>query len=201
MEAFIEDRVRALPPDVKSFLEGKWLGHPLHPMLTDLPIGFWTTSWLLDLVGGKRSARTSTAMVGLGVVTAVPTIAAGAVDWTYLPEEKKQTGLVHMLCNLTATFLYTWSFFARLRGRRGKGVALGMLAATAATVGGYLGGHLVFGKGPLLGGAEGGQLVPDLVDHGDEGAGHEQADGAARSVRVSVSGSPRLGHTNGVGEV
>ncbi|MEY2467556.1 MAG: hypothetical protein QOF21_254 [Actinomycetota bacterium] len=142
----IERAVTKLPPQVRKFLEGKWLGHPLHPLLTDLPIGFWTTSWVLDLLGRKRSARTAAAMVGLGVATAVPTIAAGAVDWTTLPDEKKETGLLHMLCNIAATALYFLSFAARVRGRRGKGVALGMLGASAATVGGYLGGHLVFGS-------------------------------------------------------
>lgn len=185
----VERTVAKIPPEARAFLEGKWLGHPLHPMLTDLPIGFWTTSWVLDLVGGKRSARTSTAMVGLGVVTAVPTIAAGAVDWTSLPEKKRQTGLIHMVCNLSATLLYTWSFFVRLRGRRGKGVALGMLAATAATAGGYLGGELVFGSGSgklgVVGRADGGEdlaanslLRPAVGVHVE--AGESAGNGAGR---------------------
>jgi uncharacterized membrane protein len=158
--AFIQRTVDGLPAETRSMLEGRWLGHPLHPLLTDLPIGFWTTSWVLDLVGGKRSARTATAMVGLGVLTAAPTIVAGAVDWTALPEAKKQTGLVHMTCNALATALYVLSFFARLRGRRGKGVALGMLAAIAATVGGYLGGELVFGDAAKEPVADAGSAAP-----------------------------------------
>ncbi len=143
----VQRAVDAMPDDVRRALGGDaWLGHPLHPALTDLPIGFWTSSWVLDIVGRKRSARTSAAMVGFGVASAVPTIAAGAVDWTQLPEEKKRTGLIHMICMAITTWLYAWSFFARLRGRRGRGILLGMLGAGVATAGGYLGGHLVFGS-------------------------------------------------------
>ena len=142
----IESAVDAMPEQARTFLSGDWLGHALHPMLTDLPIGFWTTSWLLDLVGRKRSARTSTVMVGLGVATAVPTLASGLVEFTKLPDKKRRAGAAHMVCNLLATWFYALSFVARLRGKRASGVALGMLGATAATAGGYLGGHLAFGK-------------------------------------------------------
>jgi uncharacterized membrane protein len=143
----MDDIVEAMPPEAKSFLGGEWLGHPLHPLLTDLPIGFWTSSWFLDIFGGRRSRRLSTFLVGLGVASAAPTIAAGLVEFSKLEDkQKRETGVIHMVANGVATLLYTWSFFARLRGRRGKGIALGMLGATAATVGGYLGGQLAFGK-------------------------------------------------------
>ncbi len=142
---FIESTVNAMPEETRKFLSGDWLGHPLHPLLTDLPIGFWTTSWVLDLVGRKRSARTSTAMVGLGVAAAVPTLAAGLVEFTKLPDKKRRAGVVHMVCNLLATWFYALSFIARLRGKRASGIALGMVGASVATAGGYLGGHLAFG--------------------------------------------------------
>jgi len=137
--------VRAVPEPARRALAGDWLGHPLHPMLTDLPIGFWTTAWVLDLVGGRRSARVATAMVGLGVASALPTAAAGLVDWADLSAEKKRPGVVHAVANLAATGLYGLSFVARVRGRRFRGLALGMAGAAAATAGGYLGGHLAFG--------------------------------------------------------
>jgi uncharacterized membrane protein len=148
--------MRAVPAPARRLLAGEWLGHPLHPMLTDLPIGFWTTAWLLDLVGGRRSARVATAMVGLGVATALPTAAAGLVDWAELSPEKRRPGVVHASANIAATALYGLSFAARVRGRRFRGVALGMAGAAAATAGGYLGGHLVFGtKAPSTPGQEG----------------------------------------------
>lgn len=138
----------AVPDAARDVLSGRWLGHPLHPMLTDLPIGFWTASWVLDLVGGRRSARVATAMVGLGVASAVPTVAAGLVDWADLSDEKKRPGVVHAAANVAATGLYALSLGARLRKQRLRGIALGMAGAAAATAGGYLGGHLVFGTRP-----------------------------------------------------
>ncbi len=143
----MDDIVEAIPAPTKSFLKGDWLGHPLHPMLTDLPIGFWTSSWLLDIFGGRRSRRVATAFVGLGIASAAPTIAAGLVEFSTLEgRHKRDTGVFHMVANAIGTLLYTLSFVARLRGRRGRGIALGMLAAGAMTVGGYLGGELAFGK-------------------------------------------------------
>jgi hypothetical protein len=60
---------------------------------------------------------------------------------------KRRVGVVHAAANVTATALYTASFVQRCRGRRGRGIATGMVAAGVATIGGYLGGHLAFGKG------------------------------------------------------
>ena len=134
-----------LPAESQRLLRGEWLGHPLHPALTDLPIGFWTSAWALDLIGGRRCATASTVLVGLGVLAALPTAAAGAVDFPEMSPEKQRVGAVHAACNLAATAAYTASLVARCRGRRGRGIAWGFLGAGVATLGGYLGGHLVFG--------------------------------------------------------
>lgn len=120
------------------------LGHPLHPVLTDLPIGFWTSAWVLDLIGGDEHAPAAELLVGLGLLSTVPTIATGAADWRSLPRRDKTIGLLHAASNVTATALYAASYLARRRGERRRGVHLGHLAASAATLGGYLGGELVF---------------------------------------------------------
>lgn len=72
----------ALVPDgpIHHVLAGQWLGHPLHPMLTDLPIGFWTGASVLDLAGGPRSRPAAGAFVGLGVLSAAPTFASGLAE-------------------------------------------------------------------------------------------------------------------------
>ncbi len=132
---------------LKDALSGTWLGHPLHPMLTDLPIGCWTSAFVLDIVGGKRSHRASDTLVALGVVTALPTAASGLADWSDLIGEERRLGLAHAGGNTVALAFYGLSMVARLRGRRGRGVALGMLGAAAATAGAYLGGHLAWRKG------------------------------------------------------
>jgi uncharacterized membrane protein len=136
----------AVPPGVRPVLAGEWLGHALHPALTDLPIGFWTSAWALDLIGGRRSAPAATVLIGLGVASALPTAAAGLVDWRDIERPKQRVGVVHAVANVTATALYAASFLQRCRGRRARGIATGMVAAGVATAGGYLGGHLVLGE-------------------------------------------------------
>jgi uncharacterized membrane protein len=124
---------------------GKLLGHPLHPVLTDVTIGFWTASWWLDLVGGRGSALASRKLAGWGVVSAVPTALAGLGDVPALDPRQRRVAVVHATSNAVATALYGWSWLARRSGRRGKGIVMGMAAAGVATVGGLLGGRLAFG--------------------------------------------------------
>jgi nitrite reductase/ring-hydroxylating ferredoxin subunit/uncharacterized membrane protein len=127
----------------KDVLSGTWLGHPLHPVLTDLPIGFWTSAFTLDLVGGRRSRRAATQLVAWGVLSAVPTAVTGAADWGDTTGPARRVGLVHATANSAAVACYAASWWSRVRGRHARGVALGLAGATAATVGAYLGGHLM----------------------------------------------------------
>src|SRR5262245_66674735 len=51
---------------VRDFLHGTWLGHPLHPALTDVPLGAWTTALMLDAAsqrdGGSLARAADTAI-------------------------------------------------------------------------------------------------------------------------------------------
>jgi nitrite reductase/ring-hydroxylating ferredoxin subunit/uncharacterized membrane protein len=132
---------------VKDALSGTWLGHPAHPMFTDLPIGFWTSAFVLDFIGGRRVRHASELLVALGVVSALPTAATGAADWSDTQGPSRRVGLVHAAANSSAVALYAWSWAARRRNRHARGVALGVLGATAATIGGFLGGHLLSRRG------------------------------------------------------
>ncbi|MBW3615391.1 MAG: Rieske (2Fe-2S) protein [Actinobacteria bacterium] len=139
---------KLLPPGpFKDALSGTWLGHALHPMLTDLPIGFWTSAFVLDFVGGHESDAAARRLVGWGVVAAVPTAASGLSDWADTTGGEKRVGVVHALANSVALACYTASWIARRRGHRTTGVALGVAGGAAATVGGYLGGHLISALG------------------------------------------------------
>jgi nitrite reductase/ring-hydroxylating ferredoxin subunit/uncharacterized membrane protein len=139
---------RVLPTGcARDALHGVWLGHPLHPLLTDLPIGCWTSAMLFDLVPGTGAARAARLLIGLGCLAALPTAASGAADWSRLSPAERRVGLVHAASNTLALGLYSWSWRTRRRGRRPGGVLLAFAGATAATVGGHLGGHLVYRLG------------------------------------------------------
>jgi nitrite reductase/ring-hydroxylating ferredoxin subunit/uncharacterized membrane protein len=131
----------------KDALSGTWLGHPLHPALTDVVIGAWTSALALDLAGGESAQPAADALVGLGLVAAVPTAAAGASDWAELLDGERRVGLVHALGNTTALLLQAASWRARRTGHRGRGIGLSAVAFGIATVSAWLGGHLSYGRG------------------------------------------------------
>lgn len=110
---------RARP--VKNALSGTWLGHPLHPMLTDVPIGSWVAAGLLDLAGGAQADRAARYLVGFGVLAAVPTAAAGLSDWSDTYGAEQRVGLVHAAGNLAALSLQAASYLARQRAGRAPG--------------------------------------------------------------------------------
>ncbi len=139
---------KVIPPGpVKDALSGTWLGHPVHPLATDVVIGAWTSALVLDLVGGERSAPAAKTLTGLGILSAVPTAAAGLSDWSDSLGKERRIGLVHAGANIAAITLYSLSYLARRNGDTASGKALGLAGATVVSAGGYLGGHLVFRLG------------------------------------------------------
>lgn len=132
---------------LKDLLSGTWLGHPLHPPLTDVVIGAWTSALLLDLIGGEHGEEAADRLVAAGILAAVPTATAGLSDWAELGSGSRRVGSVHAVGNTTALLLHTLSWFARRRGDRARGLALSALGYGAATFSAWLGGHLSFAKG------------------------------------------------------
>lgn len=135
------------PRALRNLLSGTYLGHPLHPVLTDLPIGAWMMSALLDAADGPAAEGAADLLVGVGVVTAVPTAASGLNDWSDTVGPETRVGLVHAAVNSTALSLYIASLVARARGKRRGGKALSLAGLGVLTCGAYLGGHLSFGMG------------------------------------------------------
>ncbi|MGI8803199.1 MAG: Rieske 2Fe-2S domain-containing protein [Solirubrobacteraceae bacterium] len=139
---------RALPAGpVKDALSGTWLGHALHPLLTDVPIGAWTSSLALDFLGGRRSRRAADRLLAVGIVAALPTTATGLADWGDTQAVERRVGLVHAAANVGALVLYGRSLAVRRQGRRLRGIALSLAGAGALGAGGYLGGHLAYVRG------------------------------------------------------
>jgi nitrite reductase/ring-hydroxylating ferredoxin subunit/uncharacterized membrane protein len=132
------------PRLVKNALSGTWLGHRFHPLLVELPIGFWSGALVFDVIATRRARWAADVLVGSGVVAAVPTAAAGLSDWADTFGGPKRVGLVHASCNTLALLSYSGSLVARLLGRRKVGVGLSLVGATAISVGGYLGSHLSY---------------------------------------------------------
>lgn len=130
-------------PARRDLLRGTAVGHALHPPLTDLPIGFWASALTLDLLGGRASRPAAQRLVGLGVLSAVPTIVTGWAEWSGLAEREQRVGVVHAVSNAVATVGFAASWRARARGHQVRGQALALAASGALGVGGYLGGHLV----------------------------------------------------------
>lgn len=135
---------------LKDALSGTWLGHALHPMLTDVVIGSFTSASLLDLVAPSSDGSASEKLIALGLTAYLPTAAAGINDWAdseAVDPAVRRTGVVHAGCNAVASLLYAASWRARRRGARGRGAALGFAGLSVLMAGGYLGGHLSLSKG------------------------------------------------------
>jgi nitrite reductase/ring-hydroxylating ferredoxin subunit/uncharacterized membrane protein len=150
--AAVAARVRSLlaPGPVKDALSGVPLGHALHPLLTDIPIGTWTSATLLDLLGGSEARPAAQRLIGVGIAAAVPTALTGMTDWADSePDDDavRRIGAAHALVNIAATALYGASLVARRRGAHATGVLLGLAGAGAVGAGGWLGGDLAYARG------------------------------------------------------
>lgn len=132
---------------LKELLSGTWLGHPVHPPLTDLVIGAWTSAFLLDAAGGEGAEDAADLLVAAGIAAAVPTAAAGLADWSDTRGGVRRVGSVHGMLNGAALILHTLSWRARRRGERGRGRGLSALGLLLGGVSAWLGGHLSFGRG------------------------------------------------------
>jgi nitrite reductase/ring-hydroxylating ferredoxin subunit/uncharacterized membrane protein len=129
-------------------MHGVWLGHPLHPVFTDVPIGAWTTSLVLDAVGAIREdeglERASDVAMAVGLVGAVGAAVTGLTDWSETQGRSRRTGLLHGLLNITATALYATAYALRKSGSRSAGTSCALAGYTIALGAAFLGGDLVY---------------------------------------------------------
>lgn len=142
--AAFEKKLGQALPWWKNLVSGTFLGHPLHPMLVALPIGSWSVAALFDFVGDRPGAQR---LIGAGLLTAVPTMAAGGSDWAYTNGAESRVGFVHAAANSLAVAAYGLSWWERRRGHWRRGVGWSVLGATTLTAGGWLGGHLSYALG------------------------------------------------------
>ncbi|WP_307857141.1 Rieske 2Fe-2S domain-containing protein [Pseudarthrobacter albicanus] len=180
------------PRLVRNILSGTPLGHPLHPVLTDLPIGAWGMAAVLDAVGGRASERAADILVAVGIGTAVPTAAAGLNDWSDTQGKPRRIGLVHAAANTTALCLYTSSAVARATEHRGLGKMLGLAGFGILMFSGFLGGHLSYSNAVNVNKTAGrrgpAEWTSVLADHDLPDGGQVKADVAGVSVLLYRSG-------------
>ncbi|HEY7023264.1 MAG TPA: DUF2231 domain-containing protein [Ktedonobacterales bacterium] len=154
------------PPRLfKSLLNGAYLGHPLHPVLTDVPITAWIIAaifdiiWLINPESASWAARGAQGAVLIGFLGALGAVATGMTDWSDTYGHERRVGFLHGLLNSTATLLYLISLLLRYNVFSGT-IDFSLSAAEsapAAIVGfvglafvlyaAYLGGDLVFAIG------------------------------------------------------
>lgn len=130
-----------------DLLHGRWLGHALHPVLSDVPLGMWGSVALLDLIGDETGATVLTAG---GCLAAFATVASGAADWSTTVGRDRRLGLVHGLANTAVLGLQLGALGARATGRTRRGRFLSAAGLAGALAAAYFGGELVFGRGVAI---------------------------------------------------
>jgi nitrite reductase/ring-hydroxylating ferredoxin subunit/uncharacterized membrane protein len=137
---------------------GRWAGHSVHAALSDLPIGLWSGTVVLDALGkdttgaagGAGRMDPSATLSAAGLVAAAATAATGITDWTVSDGADRRVGLFHGLLNLAGTALQAASLAARLAGHRRPARVLGLTSMTVTAAAGYVGGHLVQGRAVMV---------------------------------------------------
>jgi nitrite reductase/ring-hydroxylating ferredoxin subunit/uncharacterized membrane protein len=132
----------------KNALHGVWLGHPLHPVFTDVPLGAWTTALALDAAanGDPGMRRAATFAMGVGLAGAAGAAVTGLTDWSETDGQSRRAGLIHGLLNITATTLFAAAFALRQKDSHDGGRKCAWTGYAIALGAAYLGGDLVYGQ-------------------------------------------------------
>lgn len=177
------------PRWLRDLLHGVPFGHPVHPVAVQIPVGAWTSAVILDLVPG--SSKASRALIGIGVLSAVPAIASGWTDWLRLHDQQKRVGIVHAAANSIAIGLFALSFIQR---GRGSGKLLAFAGLGVASAGAFLGGHLAYRQAA---GANHAEAVPHLFPEGWHPLAPLGDLPVGELKRVDVAGQPLLAFREG----
>jgi nitrite reductase/ring-hydroxylating ferredoxin subunit/uncharacterized membrane protein len=186
------DEGGAVGPKIADILHGTWLGHPLHAVLTDVPIGAWTAAAVFDALekttGSRALGRRADAAITIGLVGATAAAVTGLADWSKVGRGRpRRIGLAHGLLNVTASACYVVSLFFRRLDSRQTGRQFAMLGFMVSSLSAYLGGHLVYneriGVDHTAGFSPPKDFVPVLAEA-------ELSDGELR--RVDADGMPIL---------
>lgn len=146
--------------NLRSFLQGRFMKHPLHPILVHLPVGLWTASLISDIAflasGNSNFAVVSYYTILFGIVGAVLAVITGVAEYVAIPNDTKakRIAATHMTLNIFVTLLYGVNFLARrsLEGGvpslvTGGEFILSIFSVIVLGISGFLGGLLVYNYG------------------------------------------------------
>ncbi len=154
------------PQAFKDVLHGTWLGHSLHPVIVQVPVGSWVSAGVLDAFPALRPA--ATVLIGTGAVAAVPAALSGAADWSEQDVGVRRLGAVHAVLNSAALGLYVGSLVARAKGRGTLGLVLSYTGLAIASGSAAIGGHMSYAQasGPSHSATAARALTSDWIDLG-----------------------------------
>ena len=184
--------------EIRNFLHGVWLGHPLHPAITDVPLGAWTAAVILDAADEGEAADLA---VKVGLAGAVGSAVTGLTDWQATDGPARRVGLAHGLLNLTATALFAFSLVSRKRRDRSAGRTLAAVGYGVAMAAAYFGGHLVFRKKIGVNHAIDAEPPEDWTPTVDARGLHEGEPRGAKAGDARVLLARRDGEVHAIGEV
>ncbi|MBD5603647.1 MAG: Rieske (2Fe-2S) protein [Candidatus Eremiobacteraeota bacterium] len=148
LQPVVQKALAAGGPAVRNALHGTWLGHPLHPVLTDIPVGAWTVTAVLDtleLFGVDRYVDGADAALAIGLAGVAGAAASGYADWSDTANEPKTLGTAHAMLNGGAAIAYVGSLVLRRTGRRRLGIAAAAGGYALMSFAAFLGGELSMG--------------------------------------------------------
>ncbi len=136
---------------IKDFLNGVWLGHALHPVLVNVPLGSWSATLVLDLAWlvdqNDGIARGADLSMWLGLAGAAGSAVTGVTSWVDTDGPEQRTGMLHALLNTGITVLNATSAILRFTGQRRTAIALSTTAYAISLYSAYLGGELTYSSG------------------------------------------------------
>lgn len=131
-----------------DLLHGTWMGHPLHPVLTDVTLGAWLYASLMDMVAlvtrSKTAEQAGDTLAAIGVVSALPTALAGTTDYSGIKRGAAPMAVLHALLNVEALLYYSASLLARRNGSRVRATIFSQMGMGTVLLSSYLGGTLVY---------------------------------------------------------
>ncbi len=182
---------------LKNLSHGVWFGHPMHPAVTDIPIGAWVGTLILDIIWliernsapdtAKTLALASNILVIIGLVGALLSVLSGTIDWNDTYGKERRVGITHGIVNTVATLLYVLALVFRLTDHPFRGFLVSTVGLVILLLGAYLGGELVFGKGTQVNHTAWQEMPEDFVEVAEETTIEE-----GKMQRVQANGTPVL---------